>query len=166
MRATIRTIAEEAGVSHVTVSHVLRGVGSRASEETRGRVLEAARRLNYIPVKPPTAQNHHIATQVVTFVPEHHDDAYYELDLFTFQGLVDGAREHGYDVLMMVRHEAGGTGTGAKKPAFWIAPAMGSFSTSSCIINGRVCWKPLSVIECPQLCVTIVGCQKAWHGWI
>jgi DNA-binding LacI/PurR family transcriptional regulator len=105
MRATTRTIAEEVGVSHVTVSHVLRGVDSRVSEQTRTRVLEAARTLNYIPVKPPTAQNHHIETGVVTFVPEHHDDNYFELDLFTFQGVVEGARRHGYDVLTMVRHE-------------------------------------------------------------
>jgi len=104
MRSTIRTIAKEAGVSHVTVSHVLRGLDSRTSEETRTRVLETAQRLNYIPVKPPTTQNHHVETRIVTFVPEHHDDRYYELDLFTFQGVVEGARKHGYDVLTMVRH--------------------------------------------------------------
>lgn len=105
MRATIRTIAEAAGVSHVTVSHVLRGVERRASPQTRAKVLDAARRLNYIPVKPPTAQNHHVETRVVTFVPEHHADEYFELDLFTFQGVVEGARKHGFDVFTMVRPE-------------------------------------------------------------
>lgn len=104
MRATIRQIAQESGVSHVTVSHVLRGVKSRTSEETRERVLETAQRLNYIPVKPPTSQNHHIETRVVTLIPEH-PDVRHELDLFTYQGIVEGARHHGYSVMTMLCHE-------------------------------------------------------------
>ena len=106
MRATIRQIAAEAGVSNVTVSNVLRGLGGRASEETRERVLAAARKLNYIPVKPPTAQNRHVETRVVTLVPEHHDVRHYDLDLFTYQGIIEGARHHSYSVLTMVQNEA------------------------------------------------------------
>ena len=105
MRTTIRQIALECGVSHVTVSHVLRGVENRTSEDTRARVLETAQRLNYIPVKPPTAQNHHIETRVVTLVPEPHDVRYFELDLFTYQGIVEGARLYGYNIMTMVRGE-------------------------------------------------------------
>jgi DNA-binding LacI/PurR family transcriptional regulator len=105
MRATIRQVAQEAGVSNVTVSNVLRGLESRASSETRERVLEAARKLNYIPVKPPTAQNYQVETRVVTLVPEHHDERHYDLDLFTYQGIIEGARHHGYSVLTMVRRE-------------------------------------------------------------
>lgn len=101
-RATIRCIAEEVGVSNVTVSNVLRGLDSRASEETRARVLEAASRLNYIPVKPPTAQNYQVETGVVTMVPEHHDIRHPDLDLFTYQGILEGARKHNYNVLTMV----------------------------------------------------------------
>jgi DNA-binding LacI/PurR family transcriptional regulator len=80
---------------------------SRASEETRARVLEAAQKLNYIPVKPPTAQNRHVETHVVTMVPEHHDIRHPDLDLFTYQGLIEGARNHGYNVLTMVCHSHG-----------------------------------------------------------
>lgn len=105
MRATIRQIAEEAGVSNVTVSNVLRGIESRAAPETRERVFRAAQKLNYIPVKPPTTQNYHVETRVVTLVPEHHDTRHYDLDLFTYQGVIEGAREHGYSVLTMVRRE-------------------------------------------------------------
>lgn len=105
MRATIRQIAQEAGVSNVTVSNVLRGIESRASSETRERVLKAAQKLNYIPVKPPTTQNYHVETRVVTLVPEHHDARHYDLDLFTYQGIIEGARHHGYSVLTMVRRE-------------------------------------------------------------
>lgn len=105
MRATIRQIAQEAGVSNVTVSNVLRGLESRASTETRERVLAAAQKLNYIPIKPPTAQNRHVETRVVTLVPEHHDVRHPDLDLFTYQGVIEGARHHGYSVLTMVRRE-------------------------------------------------------------
>ena len=106
MRATIRQIAAEAGVSNVTVSNVLRGLNSRASKETCERVLAAAEKLNYIPVKPPTAQNRHVETGVVTLVPEHHDVRHYDLDLFTYQGVIEGARHYGYSVLTMVQREA------------------------------------------------------------
>ncbi len=105
MRATIRQIAQEAGVSNVTVSNVLRGLESRAAPETRERVLSAAQKLNYIPVKPPTTQNYHVETRVVTLVPEHHDVRYEELDLFTYQGIIEGARYHRYNVATMVCHD-------------------------------------------------------------
>jgi LacI family transcriptional regulator len=105
MRATIRQIGQEAGVSNVTVSNVLRGIENRASQETRERVLKAAAKLNYIPVKPPTSQNYHIETRVVTLVPELHDARYLELDLLTYQGIIESARRHDYSVLTMVRRE-------------------------------------------------------------
>ena len=47
-RVTIAQVAEEAGVSAMTVSNVLNG-RSGASEETRRRVLSAAERLGYQP---------------------------------------------------------------------------------------------------------------------
>ncbi len=46
--ATIKDIARSAGVSHATVSRVLRGNGP-AARETRARVLAAAERLGYTP---------------------------------------------------------------------------------------------------------------------
>jgi DNA-binding LacI/PurR family transcriptional regulator len=49
-RVTARDVAELAGVSRTTVSFVLNDVpGMRISEETRNRVLEAARQLDYQP---------------------------------------------------------------------------------------------------------------------
>jgi DNA-binding LacI/PurR family transcriptional regulator len=49
-RATAREVAELAGVSRTTVSFVLNNVpGMRISEETRQRVVEAARQLDYHP---------------------------------------------------------------------------------------------------------------------
>lgn len=49
MRATIKDVAREAGVSTATVSLVLNNKTGRVGEETCRRVLEVARRLNYSP---------------------------------------------------------------------------------------------------------------------
>lgn len=46
-KPTLETVAREAGVSVPTVSQVLRGTG-RISEPTRLKVMEAAKRLNYV----------------------------------------------------------------------------------------------------------------------
>jgi LacI family transcriptional regulator len=49
-RVTSREVADRAGVSRTTVSFVLNGVQSgKVSEETRARVLKAARELGYVP---------------------------------------------------------------------------------------------------------------------
>ena len=47
-RTTIRDVAQEAGVSLTTVSHALNGYKD-VSEKTRQKVMEVARRLDYIP---------------------------------------------------------------------------------------------------------------------
>ena len=47
-KPTLRSVAQEAGVSIPTVSQVMRGTG-RISEQTREKVLEAARKLHYVP---------------------------------------------------------------------------------------------------------------------
>lgn len=47
-RATLHNLAAAAGVSLATASQVMRGAG-RISEETRERVQEAARRIDYVP---------------------------------------------------------------------------------------------------------------------
>lgn len=49
-RPTIKDIAAEVGVSHTTVSYVMSGNKTqKISEETRQAVVEAARRLHYVP---------------------------------------------------------------------------------------------------------------------
>jgi DNA-binding LacI/PurR family transcriptional regulator len=105
MRSTIRNVAEEAEVSIATVSMVLRG-GGRTSEETRARVLRAARHLSYTPVKPPTSQNRPIDTHIVTLVPEHEDMENHDLHILTYRGVVSVARQYSYDVLTSVGQEA------------------------------------------------------------
>jgi DNA-binding LacI/PurR family transcriptional regulator len=52
-RATLKDVARLAGVSHATVSYVLNSAPGRSiPEETRARVLEAAKRLDYSPYGP------------------------------------------------------------------------------------------------------------------
>lgn len=100
-RATIRDVAELAGVSQTTVSFVLNGVeGVRISEETRQRVLEAARALNY----HPDASARRLVrgrTRVIAFV-EHHSPQSAQVDPFlaeVLRGLHAAARRHEYHVL-------------------------------------------------------------------
>lgn len=47
-KPTLKTVADEAGVSIPTVSQVLRGTG-RISDQTRDKVLAAVQRLDYVP---------------------------------------------------------------------------------------------------------------------
>ena len=47
-KPTLKSVAKAAGVSVPTVSQVMRGTG-RISDKTRGKVLEAAKQLHYIP---------------------------------------------------------------------------------------------------------------------
>jgi LacI family gluconate utilization system Gnt-I transcriptional repressor len=60
---TLRDVSEAAGVSEMTVSRVLRNRGD-VSEATRQKVLEAARRLGYVPNKIAGA----LASQTVNLV--------------------------------------------------------------------------------------------------
>jgi DNA-binding LacI/PurR family transcriptional regulator len=105
MRASIRDVAEKAGVSAVTVSNVLRGRNGRASQETRERVLLAAREFNYAPVSQPMVQSRHVETRTIGLVFDHVviEDAW---GLPTYRGMIEKAREHGYDLLTLLRAPA------------------------------------------------------------
>ena len=47
-KATIKDVAREAGVALSTVSNAMNG-SSLVTEETREKVMEAAKKLNYVP---------------------------------------------------------------------------------------------------------------------
>lgn len=101
-RASIRDVALRAGVSPVTVSNVLRGRAGRASEATRGRVLEAARVLRYAPVAQPTIQRRHVQTNIIGLVFDQIAIEDY-WGAATYCGLRDGAIERNYDLLTLLR---------------------------------------------------------------
>lgn len=56
-RVTIREVAEACGVSAMTVSYVLNGKREKVSSETCERVLQAVRRLNYVPPSVNSSRN-------------------------------------------------------------------------------------------------------------
>ena len=102
MRATIREVATHARVSRMTVSNVLRGRDSEASPQTRERVLASVRALGYVPVTPPSKQRAHTPTRIIgLFYEEVKLDEYWGFQ--TSRGLHEGAIEHNYDLLTMLR---------------------------------------------------------------
>jgi LacI family transcriptional regulator len=99
-RATVRQVAERAGVSTMTVSRIVRGQHDVVSPEKRALVLDAIRELDYVPVRP-AFQNRHYETHIIGLVVD---------EIFSHKGLVaphtlDGVRDTafalGYDVLLM-----------------------------------------------------------------
>lgn len=102
MRASIRDVAEHAGVSPVTVSNVLRGRTGRASMATRSRVLKAAKTLRYAPVAGPATQKRHVETRVIGLI---FDGAPLEglWGMPAFWGMREAAVERDYDLLTMLR---------------------------------------------------------------
>ena len=68
-KATIQTIAREAGVSVGTVDRALNGRG-RISEETRQRILDIARQLHYRPNKAASALGRQKKLRIFAITPE------------------------------------------------------------------------------------------------
>ncbi len=107
MRASLRQIAERAGVSTQTVSNVLNNRERRTSEETRERVLCAVKDLKYIPIPRPAMQNRHVETKAIgiVFLDEMKflQDLRERLGWHTFAGMRDRARHYQYDLLLLFR---------------------------------------------------------------
>jgi LacI family transcriptional regulator len=101
-RASSIDVAQEAGVSQSTVSLVLNGKAmNRIPEETRQRVFEAARKLNYRPnviarelVTGRTRRIGIVPNQPASFLG---DDLYYSKVLV---GVLQGALRHNYNILL------------------------------------------------------------------
>lgn len=98
-------MAARAGVSAMTVSRVLRGQHNLVSDETRARILEAVRDLDYVPVRA-AMQNRHVETHVIGLVPYYINFPNNQLDALTYEGICRAARKQGYDLLVMLRDEA------------------------------------------------------------
>lgn len=98
MRVTLKTIAEEAGVSITTVSRALAGYDD-VNEETRRRIVAIAERLGY---QPNLTARHLRSKQTSTIgmvVPrtQHFSDPFF-MELLA--GVGRRASEHGYDLLL------------------------------------------------------------------
>ena len=106
-RPTQQDVAQLAGVSRSAVSFVLHGNGDKAipiSEETRQRILAAARQLKYTPdpVAQMLARGSNALIGVFTYeesFPLERDDFYYEFIL----GIERSAARHNYNVILFTR---------------------------------------------------------------
>lgn len=99
--ATVADVAREAGVSKATVSYVLSGRrsgDSRVSEQTRQRVLDAARRLNYAPNQSARALSRRSTERVCLVLPRM-GAPYFELLAQELQEAIAG---HGYTLVMVI----------------------------------------------------------------
>ncbi len=106
MKATIRSVAKLAGVSPMTVSRVLNeneSDRSRVAPETRERILEAVRELNYLPLSGPTTHRHKNKTYVISIAFDQLDEVRDYVGSQIYLGLREGALHHGYDLLTLLR---------------------------------------------------------------
>lgn len=107
---TRKEVAELAGVSEATVSRVFNGVGPM-KEETKQRVLQAARTLNYHPnaIAQSFARRRSGNLGVVLpYVPKVHIfSTYYFSEVLS--GIGEQVRQQGYDMLLMFRSPGGGS---------------------------------------------------------
>ncbi len=101
-RVTSRRVAELAGVSQTTVSFVLNNVDSaNISEETRQRVLEAARSIGYVPDASARTLARGRSTNIGLILLQPHEQVFideYMPRIIT--GLSQITRQHGYRILV------------------------------------------------------------------
>lgn len=102
MRATIRQVAERAGVSRTTVSNVMLGRTDQMNPKTRDAVMNAMRELDYVPVKP-TLQNRQSKTNVIAIPIDKANKMLWGVNLAPYQGVYQGAMQFGYDVMLLMR---------------------------------------------------------------
>lgn len=98
-RTTIKDIAAAVGVSHTTVSYVLNGnTTQKISDKTRKAVLEAAKKLNYVPNGTARALRKD-STEVVAVALEK-SVTHTRFSAF-LQGIREGLGVEGYGLLLM-----------------------------------------------------------------
>ena len=98
MRATIKDVAEKVGVSSASVSLVLNHKECRITEETKQKIFDAAKELNYRTKKEKVQINKEMEGYVIGFIyPELHDELIEECIL----GIENYASIYGYHVIQM-----------------------------------------------------------------
>ena len=86
------------------MSNVLLGRHDIVAPEKRDMVLQAARELEYIPVRP-TLQNRHVETRVIAVPFDEPRKISWSINSGTYSGICEKAMECGYDVLMLLRSD-------------------------------------------------------------
>ena len=102
-RVTAQDVAQAAGVSPTTVSFVLNNIeGMRISKETRNRVLEAAKELNYHPDSSAQKMARGKTSVIGLVLRQNPEKAYADLFLpDVMQGISSVIRENGYQMLFI-----------------------------------------------------------------
>ncbi|WP_334186339.1 LacI family DNA-binding transcriptional regulator [Noviherbaspirillum sp.] len=96
-RATLNDVAQQAGVDVSTASRVLRGADNqRVSDDTRQRILETARRLNYQPNMTARSLRAAKTFSLGIAVPQLDNPVFSQMII----GAERGARERGYSLLI------------------------------------------------------------------
>lgn len=97
--ATIKDVAREAGVSVATVSRVLNG-SAPVREETRARILDAARALRFTPNASARSLSTRRTTALGVVLPDLHGEFFSEL----LRGVDRVAQQHGRHLLVSSSH--------------------------------------------------------------
>ena len=96
MRVTIKDVAEKAGLSVSTVSLVLNNKPHRISEETRQRVLEVARQMNYRPNRLAVGLIKNRTNTIGLLIPDITNMFFAEIA----KGAEMGCQEQGYSMIL------------------------------------------------------------------
>lgn len=106
-QARSRDVAELAGVSRTTVSFVLNNVpGVKITEETRQRVLDAARELNYYPTAAARSLASGKTNRIGLILGEGHDRLAADAFLPTFlQGVTASIHQRGYLLVLQMSED-------------------------------------------------------------
>ncbi len=128
-RPTSKQVAQRAGVSQTTVSFVLNNVvDANISEETKERVLTAARELNYIPdVAARTLARGRSDTIALVLAQPHRQVFIDEYIPRVLTGMSEVTREHGFRILVEQVH--------GKSPANVYRRLLQSKEAAGVIIN-------------------------------
>jgi DNA-binding LacI/PurR family transcriptional regulator len=101
MDPTIKDVARLAGVSTKTVSNVINNNSGRYSGETRDRVLDAIKKLNYRPNRAAQYMRSGVIGILAFAIPDIGNPYFSEIA----REIIDAAKEQGYTVL--IEHTAG-----------------------------------------------------------
>lgn len=146
----IKDIAAETGVSIATVSHALRNPG-RVSEETRRRVLAAAKKAGYTPNRLAASLRTARSGNIVVIIPDVADS----LNGKIITGIENVARSRGYSVLL------GNTQGSEKREREFAAMTLSSQADGIILMSHRMPFVApaggLVVAELPPL---VNGCEN------
>jgi LacI family transcriptional regulator len=105
MAATLKDVAELAGVDVSTASRVLNGAGFRVREDTRQRVLAAARELGYQPNALARSLRIGRSNLIALLVPDITNPFFAELS----KGAEDATSSYGYSLILCNTEDRGDT---------------------------------------------------------